>query len=64
MKYHNPTQHAEPLLERALEEHGGRGEVERDEQALVAKYPLFAPKALGLKDERHLIAPDDDESED
>lgn len=64
MKYHNPTQHAEPLLERALEEHGGREQVARDEQALIAKYPRFAPKAMGLTDERHLIAPDDDESED
>ncbi|MBI2277088.1 MAG: hypothetical protein HYU74_07040 [Dechloromonas sp.] len=64
MKYHNPTQHAEPLMERALEEHGGRDQIARDEQALVAKYPRFAPKALDLKDERHLIAPDGDESED
>lgn len=63
MKYHNPTQHAEPLMERALEEHGGREQVARDELALIAKYPQFAPRALGLKDERHLIAPDD-ENED
>lgn len=64
MKYHNPSQHAEPLMEHALDEHGGRDQVARDEQALIAKYPQFAPKALDLKDERHLIAPDNDTSED
>lgn len=60
IKYHNPARHSEPLLEIALDEHGGREQVERDEQALIAKYPQFAPKAAGLKDERDLIAPDDD----
>lgn len=64
IKYHNPTQHAEPLLEVALDAHGGREQVARDEQALIAKHPQFAPKALGLTDQRHLIAPDDDEGED
>lgn len=64
IKYHNPARHSEPLLEIALDEHGGREQVERDEQALIAKYPQFAPKSVGLKDERHLIAPDDDEGED
>lgn len=61
IKYHNRTRHAEPLLEIALEAHGGREQAVRDEQALVAKYPQFAPKTMGLTDERHLIAPDDDE---
>jgi hypothetical protein len=64
IKYHNPARHSEPLLEIALDEHGGREQVERDEQALIAKYPEFAPKAVGLQDERHLIAPDDNEGED
>jgi hypothetical protein len=64
IKYHNPARHSEPLLEIALDEHGGREQVERDEQVLIAKYPQFAPKAVGLKDERHLIAPDDNEGED
>jgi hypothetical protein len=64
IKYHNPARHSEPLLEIALDEHGGREQVERDEQALIAKYPQFARKSVGLKDERHLIAPDDDEGED
>lgn len=64
IKYHNPARHSEPLLEIALDEHGGREQVERDEQVLIAKYPQFAPKAVGLKDERHLIAQDDNEGED
>lgn len=63
IKYHNPTQHAEPLLEVALDAHGGREQVAHDEQALIAKHPQFAPKSLGLTDQRHLIAPDDDEGE-
>ncbi len=62
-KYHSPTRHAEPLMEIALDEHGGRDQVVRDEQALVAKYPQFAPTSDKLVDERHLIAPDDDEED-
>lgn len=64
IKYHNPTQHADLLLEIALDARGGRKQFARDEQALIAKHPQFAPKALGLKDERHLIAPDSDSEED
>lgn len=60
IKYHNPTQHAEPLLEIALDAHGGREQVARDELALIAKHLQFAPEALELTDERHLIAPDND----
>lgn len=64
IKYHNPTQHADPLLEIALDDHGGREQVARDEQALIAKYPQFSQKDLGLTDERHLIVPDGDEGDD
>lgn len=64
IKYHDPTRHSQPLMEIALDEHGGWEQVERDEQALVARYPQFAPKALSLTDERHLIEPDDDEGGD
>lgn len=62
-KYHNLVRHAEPLMEIALDEHGGREQVASDEQALVAKYPQFAPTSDELVDERHLIAPDDDEED-
>lgn len=64
IKYHNPTYHASPGLEKALDSHGGREQIERDEQKLIDKYPQFAPKALGLKDERNLLVADDDENED
>jgi hypothetical protein len=59
MKYHNPTQHADPLFELAFADYGGRDKVERDERALIAQYPQLAAKGQGLKDERHLVAPDD-----
>lgn len=62
-KYHNPTRHSEPLMEIALDEHGGREQVARDEQALVAKYPQFAPMPDSIADERHLIAADDGEED-
>ncbi len=62
-KFHNPTRHSEPLMEIALDEHGGREQVARDEQSLVAKYPQFAPRPNRIMDERHLIAADDDKEE-
>lgn len=58
-KYHNPLRHSEPLLEIALAEHGGRERVASDEEALVAKYPQFAPTQESIMDERHRIAADD-----
>lgn len=60
-KYRNPTRHSQPLLEIALDEHGGRDQVVRDEKALVAKHPQFAPTTDSIADERHLIAADNDE---
>ncbi|AMO95541.1 hypothetical protein CFter6_2875 [Collimonas fungivorans] len=64
LKYHNATQHAAPGLEIALDSHGGRDQVARDEQTLIERFPQFAPKAMGLKDERHLLEADDDEERD
>jgi len=63
MKYHNPTHHAAPGVERALDAYGGHERIEQERLAMVKKYPQFAPTTLGLKDERSLLAPDDD-SED
>jgi hypothetical protein len=63
IKYHNPTQHSDPLLEIALDAHGGREQVAREEQALIKQYPQLAPKALRSTDERHLIGPDDSEDD-
>lgn len=61
IKYHNPTHHAAPGVERALEAHGGHEKIERDRLVMVEKYPQFAPTALGLKDQRSLNMPDGDE---
>lgn len=63
IKYHNPTQHSEPLLEIALDEYGGREQVALGEQVLISRYPQFSPRALGLSDERHLIEPDNEHEE-
>lgn len=62
-KYHNPTRHSEPLIEIALDEHGGREQVARDERVLVAKYPHFGPTPDNITDQRYLIAPDVDEED-
>lgn len=64
LKYHNPTQHAAPGLEMALDSHGGRNQVTKDEQALVSKFPEFLPRAAGLTDERHLLEVDEEVDED
>lgn len=64
IKYHSQTRHAEPLMEIALDQYGGREQVERDEKELIAKFPQLAPKSMGLTDERHLITQDDDEEGD
>lgn len=64
LKYNNPTYHASPGHEKALSSHGGREQIQRAEQALVKKFPQFAPKALNLKDERHLLIEDGENSKD
>ena len=63
MKYHNPTHHAAPGVERALDAYGGHERIEQERLAMIEQYPQFAPTTLGLKDERSLIAPDDDYDE-
>lgn len=63
MKYHNPTHHAAPGVERALDAYGGHELIEQDRLAMFEKYPQFAPTTRGLKDERSLTAPDDDTDE-
>jgi len=64
LKYHNPTQNAAPGLEIALDSHGGREQVARDEETLVERFPQFAPTTMDLRDERHLLEADDDEERD
>jgi len=63
MKYHNPTHHASPGVERALDAHGGHEQIEQERLAMIEKYPQFAPTTQGLKDQRSLIEPDDDNNE-
>lgn len=63
MKYHNPRHHAAPGVERALDAYGGHERIEQERLAMVEKYPQFAPTTRGLKDERSLLAPDDDYDE-
>ncbi|RFS77881.1 hypothetical protein D0U00_17150 [Leclercia adecarboxylata] len=63
MKYHNPTHHAAPGLERALDAHGGHERIEQEQLAMIEKYPQFAPTIRGLKDQGSLISPDGDNNE-
>lgn len=61
IKYHNPSRHAAPGLERALDAHGGREAVEQMLEMCFKVYPQFAPQQLGLKDQRDLLALDEDD---
>ncbi|TNI11198.1 hypothetical protein [Aeromonas veronii] len=63
MKYHNPTHHAAPGVERALDAHGGHERIEQEQLAMIEKYPQFAPTTRGLEDQRSQIAPDGDNNE-
>lgn len=67
IKYHNPTKHASPGYERAIESRlGGRKEMQKQDEVFHQMYPELAPKPLRLKDERHLMRIDgnDDENEE
>lgn len=58
IKYHAPLRHAEPPLELALEDQGGREEILAEEAALIEKYPVFSPEPRGTSAERNQILPD------
>nr|WP_315487822.1 hypothetical protein [uncultured Rhodoferax sp.] len=61
MKYHNPSCHASPSQERAMEAvHGDRAANDANLKAFQAQYPQFGPTTLGLKDERDQLLPDAD----
>lgn len=64
IKYHNPTRHAAPDIERALDEHGGHAQIERDRQNLIHRFPQFAPTSHGLTDKRSLVASDEDDCDE
>ena len=69
IKYHNPSRHAAPGVERAMDAHGGRAEMAANREELIRIYPQFAATSVGLTDQRSLAAPNDgdddlDESSD
>jgi len=65
IKYHNPSKHAAPGYERAIDAQcGGREKMQLQNALFHEKYPELAPKALGLRDERHLLIGDDEEEKD
>jgi hypothetical protein len=65
MKYHNPSCHAAPSQERAMEAvHGDRAAIDTSLKAFQAQYPQFGSTSLGLKDERDLLQADEAGEED
>jgi hypothetical protein len=72
IKYNNPSRHASPGLERGLDALGGRKVLTKKIEDYFLVYPEFAPTALGLKDESHLLpgldegqdAPDEEQDDD
>lgn len=62
IKYHNPSHHAAPGHERALEAmHGGRAGVKASIDAFDLEYPQFGKTRLDKKDQRDLLEPDEDD---
>lgn len=61
MKYHNPSCHAAPSQERAMDAvHGDRAVIEANLTAFQVRHPQFGPTSLGLKDERDQLLRDTD----
>ena len=65
IKYLNPSYHAAPGHERALDAlHGGRAGLKAKVEAFDRKHPQFAKSALGKLDQRELLeAPPEDDGE-
>lgn len=62
IKYHNPSYHAAPGHERALEaRHGSRAALKAQIDAFDQSYPQFSKTALGKQDQRELLESDGDE---
>ena len=66
IKYHNPSRHASPGHERALEARfGSREAMAKASEVFYQQHPEFAPTALGLQDESQMLANDsEDDDED
>lgn len=64
VKYLNPTYHASPGHERALDEvHGGRAAIKAKIESFDQSYPAFAQTAMGKKDQRDLLEPDSEDDD-
>ena len=59
IKYHNPTRHATPGHERAIEAHGGHDLIEARRNDFERRFPQFAPTKLGIHVEFPPIRGDD-----
>lgn len=65
IKVHDPSYHAAPGHERALEAlHGGRASVRARIEAFDLKYPQFASQNLGKQDQRESLASDQDDGQE
>lgn len=65
IKYHNPTRHAAPGLERAIETHfGSRELMQSKSEHFYQDNPEMAPCSLDLKDQRYLLGESYDEDSD
>lgn len=66
IKYHNPSRHASPGHERALEARfGTREAMAKASEVFYQQHPEFAPTALGLQNESQMLANDsEDDDED
>lgn len=63
ISYHNPTRHAAPGHERSLDAHGGRLVIEAQLNSFHLEHAEFSPSNLGLKDQRDLLQPEQEEEE-
>jgi hypothetical protein len=65
IKIHDPSYHAAPGHERALEvRHGGRAFVRARIEAFDLRYPQFAAQALGKQDQRESLEADPDNGQE
>ena len=59
VKYHNPSKHSAPGMERSINgRFGERGDIERQDQQFYESFPEFAPRVLSLLDERQSLTDD------
>lgn len=55
IKYHNPTAHASPKLEMAIDDQdGGREQIKHENEKFVHKHPVFALSVLPTSDQKRL----------